>query len=219
MDSVRGLPIHFHSSLLPLAFPSTPEPFRSFGVLSGVSGILGDHLKFLNSTLSPLDSPHPTSRHTTVQSLLMLILCTCFPAFLARSPQSILFGSSFARSVVYYSLCIILSYIFSLDHPLLAWVISLRTARLPLQIHVSSQAYESVYNEYLCWILRLFWQVFINLAGIPWNDITESPSEHMSKRSQPDSNHRLEEPSHIKSVSVNVWLQHWLKLQKKRNVH
>jgi len=81
---VRGLPIDFHSSLLPLAFPSTPEPFRSFGVLSGVSGIPGDcpefpessetvrsfrnpqrlsgvsgilrdHPEFLNSTLSPSD--------------------------------------------------------------------------------------------------------------------------------------------------------------------
>src|SRR5882762_3360404 len=93
---VRGLPIHFHSSLLPLASPSTLEPFQSFWSLvrsfrnpqrlSGVSGILGDHPEFLNSTLSPSDSPHLTSRHTTVQSLLTLILCMCFPAFLARFP-------------------------------------------------------------------------------------------------------------------------------------
>jgi hypothetical protein len=31
---VRGLPVHFHSSLQPLAFLTTPEPFRSFEVLS-----------------------------------------------------------------------------------------------------------------------------------------------------------------------------------------
>jgi hypothetical protein len=49
-NTVRGLPIHFHSSLLPLAFPSTLEPFRSFGVLSGVSGIPGDCLEFPESS-------------------------------------------------------------------------------------------------------------------------------------------------------------------------
>src|SRR5882762_5997246 len=64
--TVRGLLVVFHSSLLLLAFPSTLKPFWSFGVLSGTSGILGDHPEFLNSTLSPSDSPHPTSRHTTV---------------------------------------------------------------------------------------------------------------------------------------------------------
>jgi hypothetical protein len=35
LELVRGLPVHFHSSLRPLAFPTTPEPFRSFEVLSG----------------------------------------------------------------------------------------------------------------------------------------------------------------------------------------
>jgi hypothetical protein len=121
-----------HSGALP-EFWSLVQSFRNPRRLSGVSGILRDRLEFLNSTLSPLDKPHLTSRHTTVQSLLTLIRYTCFPASLVRFPQSILFGCSLARSVVYYSLCIILSYIFSLDPPLLAWVISLRTARLPLQ--------------------------------------------------------------------------------------
>jgi hypothetical protein len=48
--AVRGLPIHFHSSLLPLTFPSTPEPFRSFGVLSRVSGIPRDCPEFPESS-------------------------------------------------------------------------------------------------------------------------------------------------------------------------
>jgi hypothetical protein len=46
-------------------------------------------------------------------------ICVCILSHLARVPWSILFGSSLARSVVYYSLCIILSYIFTLDPPLL----------------------------------------------------------------------------------------------------
>src|SRR6202042_2517223 len=50
---------------------------------------------------------------------------------------------------------------------------------------------------------------------IPWNDIAENLSHHLSKKSQPDSDHKLEEPSHMKSDGVDAWLRHWLKLQKK----
>jgi len=134
LDFCKGTP----QSLSFPSYDSCPfhplqSPFWSSKVLSGTPKTFRNHPEFLNSTLPPLDQPHFTSRHTTVQSTLMLFLCTCFPAFLARFPQSILFRSSLARSVVYYSICIIFSYIFSLDLPLLAWVISLRTARLPLQ--------------------------------------------------------------------------------------
>jgi hypothetical protein len=38
---------------------------------------------------------------------------------------------------------------------------------------------------------------------------------HLSKRSWADSNHKLEEPSHMKSKGVDALLKHWLKLQKK----
>ena len=96
------------------------ESVQSSKALSGTLETLRNHPELLNSTLPPSDQPHFTSRHTTVQSTLMLFLCMCFPAFLARFPQSILFGSSLARSVVYYSIYIILSYIFTLDLPLLA---------------------------------------------------------------------------------------------------
>jgi hypothetical protein len=71
-------------------FPTTPSlsvhsgALPEFWRLSRASGILGDRPEFLNSTLPPPDSPYPTSRHTTVQSLLTLIVCTCSPAFLAR---------------------------------------------------------------------------------------------------------------------------------------
>jgi len=76
---VRGLPIHFHSSLLPLASPSTLEPFQSFWSLVRSSGTPGDCLEFWNprrpsgvSELHPipfgLASPHFEAHHCTVPS-------------------------------------------------------------------------------------------------------------------------------------------------------
>src|SRR5882762_10057563 len=56
---------------------------------------------------------------------------------------------------------------------------------------------------------------FYNFNGhIPWNDITTNLSHHLAKRSQPDSDHKLEEPSHMKLDGVDAWLKHWLRLQK-----
>ena len=52
-------------------------------------------------------------------------------------------------------------------------------------------------------------------SHIPWHDIVENPSHHLSKKSQPDSDHKLQDPSHIKTDGVDAWLRHWLKLQKK----
>ena len=47
---------------------------------------------------------------------------------------------------------------------------------------------------------------FYKLTGrIPWLDIAENPSHHLSKKSQPDSDHKLEEPSHMKSDGVDAW--------------
>ena len=57
---------------------------------------------------------------------------------------------------------------------------------------------------------------YYKLGGqIPRTDIADNSSHHLSKRSQADSDHRLEEPSHMKSDGVDAWLKHWLKLQKK----
>jgi hypothetical protein len=57
---------------------------------------------------------------------------------------------------------------------------------------------------------------FHNLNGrIPWTDIAENQSHHLSKRSRPDCDYKLEEPSHMKSGAIDAWLQHWLKLQRK----
>src|ERR1700688_1750834 len=48
---------------------------------------------------------------------------------------------------------------------------------------------------------------FYKLTGrIPWLDITENLSHHLSNKSQPDSDHKLEEPSHMKSDGVDAWL-------------
>jgi hypothetical protein len=56
----------------------------------------------------------------------------------------------------------------------------------------------------------------LTLTGhTPWTDIAENPSNHLSKKSQLDCDHRLEEPSHMKSDAIDSWLRHWLKLQKK----
>jgi hypothetical protein len=57
---------------------------------------------------------------------------------------------------------------------------------------------------------------FHNLSGcIPWTDIVENPHNHLSKRSQVDSDYHLEEPSHMKSNAIDFWLRHWLHLQNK----
>jgi hypothetical protein len=52
---------------------------------------------------------------------------------------------------------------------------------------------------------------FHNLSShIPWTDIAENPHNHLSKRSQVDSDYHLEEPSHMKSNAIDFWLRHWL---------
>jgi hypothetical protein len=57
---------------------------------------------------------------------------------------------------------------------------------------------------------------FYKLSGCPpWTDITENPLNHLSKSSWVDSDHKLEEPSHMKSEGIDAWLKHWLMLQKK----
>ena len=57
---------------------------------------------------------------------------------------------------------------------------------------------------------------FYKLTGrIPWNGIAEHPAKYVAKKSCPDSDHQLQEPSHMKSNGVDAWLQHWLKLQKR----
>jgi hypothetical protein len=57
---------------------------------------------------------------------------------------------------------------------------------------------------------------FYKLPGrIPWGDIADNLSHHLSNRSQVYSDHKLEDPSYMKSDAVDVWLWHWLKLQKR----
>ncbi|KIM79975.1 hypothetical protein PILCRDRAFT_9863 [Piloderma croceum F 1598] len=57
---------------------------------------------------------------------------------------------------------------------------------------------------------------YYKLTGcIPWLNIAENPLHHLTKRSRPDSDYKLKEPSHMKSDGVDSWLRHWLKLQKK----
>lgn len=57
---------------------------------------------------------------------------------------------------------------------------------------------------------------YYELTGrIPWGDIAENPSHYLSKRSRPDTDYKLEDPSHMKSKAVDAWLQHWLKMQRK----
>jgi hypothetical protein len=57
---------------------------------------------------------------------------------------------------------------------------------------------------------------FYKLNGRPpWSGIAEHPSQHIAKKSRPDSNHQLQEPSYMKSDGVDAWLRHWLTLQKR----
>jgi hypothetical protein len=57
---------------------------------------------------------------------------------------------------------------------------------------------------------------FFKLTGrIPWGDIADNPSDHLSKRSCPDTDHKLMDPSHMKAKGVDNWLKHWAKLQQK----
>ena len=56
---------------------------------------------------------------------------------------------------------------------------------------------------------------FQNLQGrIPWSDITDHPGHHLTKKSKPDADWRLEELSRMKSDAIDAWLSHWLKMQK-----
>ncbi|KIM77613.1 hypothetical protein PILCRDRAFT_11868 [Piloderma croceum F 1598] len=57
---------------------------------------------------------------------------------------------------------------------------------------------------------------FYRLTGrIPWGDIAEYPSHHLLKKSRPDCDYMLEDPSNMKADAIDAWLKHWLKLQKK----
>ena len=57
---------------------------------------------------------------------------------------------------------------------------------------------------------------FHRLGGrIPWTEIADNPSDFLSKRSRPDTDLKLEEPSRMKSEAVDCWIKHWLRLQKK----
>ena len=51
---------------------------------------------------------------------------------------------------------------------------------------------------------------------ILWSDSAENPLHHLEKWSWPNSDHRLEELSHMKSDGVDTWFWHWLKPQKKK---
>ena len=65
-------------------------------------------------------------------------------------------------------------------------------------------------------VIKMIHTGFYELNGrIPWADIEENPSNHLKKHSRPHTDHKLEEPSHMKSDAVDTWLGHWLKIQKK----
>ena len=46
-------------------------------------------------------------------------------------------------------------------------------------------------------------------------DIADNLSNHLVKQLWPDTDHNLQEPLYMKSDGVEIWLKHWLKLQKK----
>jgi len=54
-----------------------------------------------------------------------------------------------------------------------------------------------------------------NTGRTPWTGIAEDPSAYITKRSRADTDHQLQEPSHMKSDGIDAWLRHWLKIQKR----
>ena len=50
---------------------------------------------------------------------------------------------------------------------------------------------------------------------IPWGKIVEHPDYFIDKRSRPESDHALWEPSRMTEQGVNVWLKHWVTRQTK----
>ena len=58
---------------------------------------------------------------------------------------------------------------------------------------------------------------YFNYGGrIPWACMAENPSQYLTQRSRPDSDHKLMDPSHMKAEGVDDWLKHWLRLQNKK---
>lgn len=97
-------------------------------------------------------------------------------------------------------------------------VLDLRLYRRKAVLRQFMAAARSMYHHshILYGISKLNRTEYYQLTGrIPWLDIAENPSNHLTKRSRPDTDYKLEEPSHMKSDGVDSWLRHWLKLQKK----
>lgn len=44
---------------------------------------------------------------------------------------------------------------------------------------------------------------------IPWAKIAEHPDDFLDKRSRPETDHSLQEPSRMTEDAVNTWLKHW----------
>lgn len=60
-------------------------------------------------------------------------------------------------------------------------------------------------------------QDFNKIKGrIPWAKIAEDPGKYVSKRSRPESDHQLREPSHMTESAVNDWLSHWIARQNNK---
>lgn len=50
---------------------------------------------------------------------------------------------------------------------------------------------------------------------IPWAKITEHPDDFLDKKSRPETDHSLQEPSRMMEDAVNIWLKHWYGRQQR----
>lgn len=53
------------------------------------------------------------------------------------------------------------------------------------------------------------------LGRIPWGKIADHPDHFLDKRSRPEADHVLQEPSRMTEVAINTWLKHWLTRQQR----
>lgn len=60
--------------------------------------------------------------------------------------------------------------------------------------------------------LRLFGPASRPRSLESWTDIAKYPSHHMTKKSRPDSDYKLEEPSHMKSDGLRLKHCNWRKM-------
>ena len=97
-------------------------------------------------------------------------------------------------------------------------VLELRLNRRKAVLRQFTAAARRMYCSYIVLnsvLNNLHTDFYKNTGRTPWTGIAEDPSAYITKRSRADTDHQLQEPSHMKSDGIDAWLRHWLKIQKR----